>query len=71
MELVQNIWKEYLEGEDPVFPEEGVVHIGLDEYYGSGEDFRRFANEMITMVQEADVRCVFGKPEPGRQGKRW
>lgn len=51
LELVQNIWKEYLEGEDPVFPEEGVVHIGLDEYYGSGEDFRRFANEMITMVQ--------------------
>lgn len=53
LELVQNIWREYLEGEEPVFPEEGVVHIGLDEYYGSGEDFRRFANEMIAMVQES------------------
>lgn len=53
LELVQTIWKEYLEGEDPVFPEEGVVHIGLDEYYGSGEDLRKFANEMIAMVQES------------------
>lgn len=51
--LVQSLWKEYLEGEDPVFEEGGVVHIGMDEYFAKGEDYRTFANEMIRLIQES------------------
>ena len=53
VDLVQKLWKEYLEGEDPVFEAGGLVHIGMDEYFADGEDYRSFANDMISMIQES------------------
>lgn len=53
VDLVQRLWKEYLEGEEPVFEAGGLVHIGMDEYFADGEDFRSFANDMISMIQES------------------
>ena len=53
VDLVQKLWKEYLEGENPVFEAGGLVHIGMDEYFADGEDYRSFANDMISMIQES------------------
>lgn len=49
----QRIWSDYFEGDDPVFDEETTIHIGTDEYHGSGgnEGFRKFSDEMIKFVQ--------------------
>lgn len=56
----RNTWKEKI-----LFSQEGVVHIGLDEYYGSGRISAGLPNEMITMVQEERTfSASLGKPEP-------
>ncbi|PRZ01795.1 hexosaminidase [Marinilabilia salmonicolor] len=54
MSFVQEVFDEYLtaeDGEKPVF-RDGIVHIGTDEYYGEAEDYRWFANELLTYVKE-------------------
>lgn len=50
-EVIDNVFKEYLEGKDPVFvdPE---VHIGTDEYAKKeAESFRKFTDHYIRFVQ--------------------
>ncbi|WP_407479098.1 family 20 glycosylhydrolase [Elizabethkingia miricola] len=50
-EVTENIFKEYLEGEDPVFVGK-EVHIGTDEYNkAEAEAFRKFTDHFIGYVQ--------------------
>ncbi len=56
--IVENIFKEYLEGENPVFRFK-EVHIGTDEYAKKeAEAFRKFTDHFIKYVQSfgKDVR---------------
>lgn len=48
---VQEIFDEYLEGNDSVFSGD-VVHFGADEYFGGGTPFRQFMKDMIAYVKE-------------------
>lgn len=57
-EVVENIFKEYLEGTDPVFVGK-EVHIGTDEYDKTeAEAFRKFTDHFMDYVQSfgKDVR---------------
>ncbi len=49
----KSIWQEYMEGETPVFDQDVTIHIGTDEFHGSGgnESFRKFSDDMIKFVQ--------------------
>lgn len=52
--IVENIFKEYLEGENPVFRFK-EVHIGTDEYdKKEAEPFRKFTDHFIKYVQSFD-----------------
>ncbi|MBO5208869.1 MAG: family 20 glycosylhydrolase [Lachnospiraceae bacterium] len=52
--LVKDIWHEVLNEGQGAFAEADVVNIGMDEYYGDGETYRRYMNEIIELVQEED-----------------
>jgi len=56
--IIENVFKEYLEGESPVFRNK-EVHIGTDEYSKKeSEAFRKFTDHFIKYVQSfgKDVR---------------
>lgn len=55
VELAKSIWNDYFTGDDPVFDEQTTVHIGTDEFHGSGgnEYFRSFSDQLIEFVQES------------------
>lgn len=53
LDFVKQVFDEYLlgeNGEKPVF-RDAVVHIGTDEYYGSAEDYRAFADDLLRHVK--------------------
>lgn len=50
-EVIDNVFKEYLQGPDPVFTGE-TVHIGTDEYAKKeAEAFRKFTDHYIKLVE--------------------
>lgn len=49
IELVKEIWGEAF---GLAFAEASVVNIGMDEYYGDGETYRQYMNEIIAWVKE-------------------
>ena len=51
--LIEGLWKEYLDGEDPVFAEGGTVHIGMDEYFGNAQDYKAYMRKLISLVTES------------------
>lgn len=51
MQFVQDLWSEYIEGDDPVFDEDTILHIGTDEFTGDKEQFRKYTDDMIEFVQ--------------------
>ena len=51
--LIEGLWREYLDGEDPVFAEGGTVHIGMDEYYGDVQDYRAYMQRLVSLVTES------------------
>ncbi|MGN0335062.1 MAG: discoidin domain-containing protein [Lachnospiraceae bacterium] len=53
LEFVQSIFGEYMDGEDPVFTQDTVVHIGCDEYTAAPNAFRTFCNDMLSYVKES------------------
>ena len=56
-ELVKDIWLEALGGADDdsaAFRDAAIVNIGMDEYYGDGEQYRVYAKEMAEMVRGED-----------------
>lgn len=50
--FVQTIFSEYMEGNDPVFDQDTIVHIGADEYNASSEAYRKFVNDMLEFVED-------------------
>ncbi len=66
VELVKGIWREALGVEEAdaqsgeaeqaqrvsSFQGAEIVNIGMDEYYGDGETYRRYMNELIQMIRE-------------------
>ncbi len=51
--LVQTIWQEALTGEEAAFRNAKIVNIGMDEYYGDGEQYRVFLNRIADQVRAA------------------
>lgn len=50
-EIIENVFKEYLEGKNPVF-RNNEVHIGTDEYAKKeAESFRKFTDHFIQYIQ--------------------
>lgn len=56
--FVKTIFNEYLEGTDPVFDSDTIVHIGADEYNASSVAYRKFVNDMIEYVRDTKQRVV-------------
>lgn len=52
VELVKSIWREALTGEEAAFREAQIVNIGMDEYYGDGEQYREYLQEIAALVQD-------------------
>ncbi len=52
-ELVKTIWNEALNGENAAFASAETVNIGMDEYYGAGEEYRKYAIELNDLAQKA------------------
>lgn len=50
--FVEQIWREALNETGGAFREAEIVHIGMDEYYGDGEQYRQYLNRINDLVQE-------------------
>ncbi|MDE6846641.1 MAG: family 20 glycosylhydrolase [Lachnospiraceae bacterium] len=76
VELVKTIWQEALEGDDAALRNARIVNIGMDEYYGDGEQYRVYASEIADLVRasEKTVRMwgslsnMSGKTMPDTEG---
>lgn len=51
--LVQEIWQEALLAEDAALRDAEAVNIGMDEYYGDGEQYRVYAVKTAELVRSA------------------
>lgn len=52
VELVKKIWTEALSGDEAAFRDAEIVNIGMDEYYGDGEQYRKYLKEIAQLVQD-------------------
>lgn len=50
--FVEKIWREELDEENGAFRGAEIVGIGMDEYYGDGEQYRQYLNRINSLVQE-------------------
>ncbi|MDE6214548.1 MAG: family 20 glycosylhydrolase, partial [Lachnospiraceae bacterium] len=50
--LVEGLWKEMLDEENGAFREAQIIGIGMDEYYGDGEQYRQYLTRINDQVQE-------------------
>ena len=50
--LVEELWRETLDEEIGAFREAEVVGIGMDEYYGDGEQYRQYLVRINNLAQE-------------------
>lgn len=50
--LVEQLWQEALAEDTGAFRQAQVVNIGMDEYYGDGEQYRQFLSRINGLVQE-------------------
>ncbi len=51
--LVQRIWQEALNGEEAAFYNARIVNIGMDEYYGDGEQYRVYASQIADLARQS------------------
>lgn len=58
--FVKRIFDEYIQGENPVFPEDTVVHIGADEFLSDYGAYRRFLNEIIPYLKKDRTVRLWG-----------
>ncbi|MBJ8326257.1 discoidin domain-containing protein [Streptococcus pacificus] len=47
LEFIKSVWDEYLDGEDSVFGDTNVIHMGVDEFEGNNEAFRAFTDSLL------------------------
>ena len=57
---IKEIFDDYTRGENPTFDSETVVHIGADEFYLSGTNYRQFFNEMVPYIKETNTIRLWG-----------
>lgn len=50
--LVEQLWQEALAEDTGAFRQAQAVNIGMDEYYGDGEQYRQFLSRINGLVQE-------------------
>ncbi len=50
--LAEGLWREALDEENGAFREAQTVNIGMDEYYGDGEQYRQYLTRINDLVQE-------------------
>ncbi len=60
VDLMTSLYKEYIDGDDPVFDNETTVHIGMDEYFGNPEAYLQYGNTLIDLLGERTVRLWGG-----------
>ncbi|MBQ6734702.1 MAG: YfhO family protein [Lachnospiraceae bacterium] len=48
--FAKNLWSEYLSGEDALFADCPVLHLGMDEYFGEGEVYLSYLKDMTAYV---------------------
>lgn len=51
--LAERLWKEALDEESGAFRQAEIVNIGMDEYYGDGEQYRQYLTRINDLVQES------------------
>ncbi|MDE7247790.1 MAG: family 20 glycosylhydrolase, partial [Lachnospiraceae bacterium] len=51
--FVEKIWQEALDEEQGAFREAQIIGIGMDEYYGDGEQYRQYLTRINDLVQES------------------
>lgn len=51
--FVEEIWREALDEEEGAFRDAEIVNIGMDEYYGDGEQYRQYLNRINSLAQES------------------
>ncbi len=49
--FAKEIWREALDEESGAFREAEIVNIGMDEYYGDGEQYRQYLTRIDDLVQ--------------------
>ena len=49
--LVKEIWQEALVGDSAAMYPAKIVNIGMDEYYGDGEQYRAYASQVAELVR--------------------
>lgn len=52
VELVQGVFNEYLEGSNPTFRQDTIVHVGTDEFSGDGNAFMNYTNTMTKFIKD-------------------
>ena len=57
---IKEIFDDYTRGENPTFDAETTVHIGADEFYLSGTNYRQFFNEMVPYIKETNTIRLWG-----------
>ena len=57
---IKEIFDDYTKGENPTFDSETVIHIGADEFYLSGTNYRQFFNEMVPYIKETNTIRLWG-----------
>ena len=57
---IKEIFDDYTRSENPTFDAETTVHIGADEFYLSGTNYRQFFNEMVPYIKETNTIRLWG-----------
>ena len=52
--LINEIWQETFSEDSGAFQGARIVNIGMDEYYGDGEQYRKYASQMADMVHSKE-----------------
>lgn len=56
LEFVKDIFSEYMDGDDPVFPKGTVINIGTDEYKGGSQEekeaFRFYQDQLLRYIRD-------------------
>ncbi len=51
MEFTTNLWGEYLTGQDPLFKECSVLHLGTDEFFGDNTAYSKYVSKLCRSVK--------------------
>ncbi|MBS4749531.1 discoidin domain-containing protein [Carnobacteriaceae bacterium zg-ZUI78] len=52
LQFVKDVWNEYLDGDNATFGDTDVIHVGVDEFEGNNESFRKFTDDLLAFAHE-------------------